>query len=62
MSYRICYEMRKKPIWRWAVAGVCAGSILWCAAGLGPVWQSVAAGEGLYEALARFVGGMIGAH
>ena len=40
---------------------LCLGLLCLCAAGLGPVWQSVSAGEGLYEALARFVGGMIGA-
>ena len=61
MSYRISYEKDRRDIRRWAAAGVCLGLLCWCAAGLGPVWRSVAAGEGLYEALARFVGGMIGA-
>lgn len=59
MSYRIRYEVQRKPIWKWAAAGVCAGTALWCAVSLGPVWRSMAAGEGLYDALARFVGGMI---
>lgn len=62
MSYRISYEKGKGGARRWARALLCLGLLCLCAAGLGPVWQSVAAGEGLYEALARFVGGMIGAH
>lgn len=59
MSYRIRYEARQKPNWKWTAAGLCSGAALWCAAALVPVWQGVAAGEGLYDALARFVGGMI---
>lgn len=59
MSYRIRYEKQKKPVWKWTAAGVCAGSALWFAVSLGPVWSRVAAGEGLYDALARFVGGLI---
>ena len=59
MGYRIRYEVRRKPVWRWTAAGICAGAALWCAVSLAPVWSSVAAGEGLYDALARFVGGMI---
>ena len=60
MSYRIQYEKRHKDVWRWWPLGLCLGMLAWCAAGLEPVWQAMAAGEeGLYEALARFVGGMI---
>ncbi len=59
MSYRIRYEVRRRDIGRWGVAGLCLGALVWCAIGLGPVWQNMAAGEGLYDALARFVGGMI---
>lgn len=61
MGYRICYE-KKPDRRRWLVGGVWAGVVLWCASALSPVWQGVAAGEGLYEALARFVGGMIRGH
>ena len=59
MSYRIRYEVQKKSIWKWAAAGLCAGAVMVCAVNLKPVWESVAAGEGLYDALARFVGGVI---
>ncbi len=59
MSYRISYEKRPVDMRRWGAALVCLAALFWCAAGLGPVWQRLAAGEGLYEALARFVGGMI---
>ena len=59
MSYRIRYEVQKRSIWKWTVAGLCAGVALWCAVGMMPVWSRVAAGEGLYDALARYVGGMI---
>ena len=59
MSYRIRYEVRRRPIWKWAVAGLWAGAVLWCAVGLAPVWSRMAAGEELYDALARYVGGMI---
>lgn len=59
MSYRIRYEIEKKSVWGWTAAGVWAGIAVWCAVSLGPVWSRVAAGEGLYDALARFVGGMI---
>lgn len=63
MSYRIRYEVKPGNPVRWGAAGLCLGALVWCAMGLGPVWQSMAAGEGLYDALARFVGGMIrGAH
>ena len=55
MSYRIRYEVRLRPIWKWTVAGLFAGAALWMI----PVWSRVAAGEGLYDALARYVGGMI---
>ena len=56
MSYRIRYEVRRGKGWQW---GILVGSLLWGAAGLEPVWRQVAAGEGLYVALARFVGGKI---
>ena len=59
MSYRIRYEVRRKPMLKWIAAGVCAGAVLWCAVGMAPVWNRVAAGEGLYDGLARYVGGMI---
>ena len=59
MAYRIRSEAEKRPGWKWPAAGICAGAAVLCAAGLRPVWESVAAGEGLYDALARFVGGMI---
>ena len=59
MGYRICYEVDRKPIWKWAAVGVCAAAALWCMGQMEPVWSRVAAGEGLYDALARYVGGMI---
>lgn len=59
MSYQIRYEARVRGGRRWAAAGLCAGMLLWGAAGMAPVWRSIASGEGLYDALARFVGGMI---
>lgn len=59
MSYRIRYEVKKKTIWKWAAACVCFGTALWCAVVMTPVWSRMAAGEGLYDALARYVGGMI---
>lgn len=59
MSYRIQYEKRPASFRRWGTAGLYLVALGWCAACLGPVWQSVAAGEGLYDALARLVGGMI---
>ena len=63
MSYRIRYEIQKTSIWKWSVALLCAGIALWCAEGMAPVWRYMAAGEGLYDALARYVGGLIlGAH
>lgn len=63
MSYRISYGPRRGINWRWSMVGLCAGILLWCAVGLLPVWCRAAAGEGLYDALARFVGEMIqGAH
>lgn len=55
MSYRIRYEVKPKRFWVWGAVGV----LSWCAVSLGHVWSSVAAGEGLYDALARYVGGMI---
>ena len=55
MSYRIRYEVKPKRFWVWGAAGV----LIWCAVSLGPVWEIIAAGEGLYDALARYVGGMI---
>ena len=59
MSYRIRYEAKQSIVGKWLAAGMCVGMILWAAAGLGPVWSRMAAGEGLYEALGRFIGGMI---
>ena len=59
MGYRISYGVDRKPIWKWAAAGVCTAAALWCAGSLEPVWRYMAAGEGLYDALARYVGGMI---
>ena len=55
MSYRIRYGVKPKRFWVWGAAGI----IIWCAVSLGHVWSHVAVGEGLYDALARFVGGMI---
>ena len=48
MSYRIRYEVRKKRLWPWAAMALGAVG-LWC----------MAAGEWLYDAFARYVGGMI---
>ena len=63
MSYRISYGPRRRNGHRWAAAGAGVLMLLWCAARLGPVWDCAAAGEGLYDALARFVGERIlGAH
>lgn len=63
MSYRIRYETRKKLNWKWMAVGICTGAVLWCAVSVIPLWHRVAAGEGLYDTLARQVGGMIlGAH
>ena len=63
MSYRISYEKKRVDLWRWGTAAACLIGVVWCSVGLSPVWRAVAAGEGLYDALARFVGGMIlGAH
>ena len=59
MSYRIQYEKRSVDVWRLGTGGLCLGAIVWCVLGLEPVWQAVAAGEGVYDALVRFVGGMI---
>ena len=56
MSYRIRYEVRCKPYWKWLC---CAGSVLWCVSALWGMWERAPAGEGLYDALARYVGGMI---
>ena len=55
MSYRIRYEVKPKRFWVWGALG----ALIWCAVSLGPVWEIIAAGEGLYDALARYVGGMI---
>lgn len=57
MGYRICYGKERHGRWLWS--GVWAGAAVWCAFRLGSVWQAMAAGEGAYDALARFVGGMI---
>ena len=59
MSYRISYGKRRRNGWRWGAAFFCMGAVFWCAVSLGPVWSRTAAGEGLYDALARFVGEMI---
>ena len=59
MGYRINYEAYRGRTGIWLAAGVCTGLLSWAAMGLSPVWSAVAAGEGLYDALARFVGGMI---
>ena len=57
MSYRIRYEAGRRSPWKW-IFPTC-GLLLWCVGSLQPVWQQMAAGEGLYDALARYVGGMI---
>ena len=63
MGYRICYGVDRKSPWKWAATGACTAAALWCVGSLEPVWRYMAAGEGLYNALARYVGGMIlGAH
>ncbi len=63
MSYRISYAKKRVDLWRWWTVVACLGGLMCCAVGMEPVWQAVAAGEGLYDALARFVGEMIlGAH
>ena len=59
MSYRIRYGPRRRIDWRWGAAGLCVGAIVRCAVGMIPVWSRAAAGEGLYDAFARFVGEMI---
>lgn len=59
MSYRISYEPRRGKGRRWAAAGAAVGMLLWCAWRLGPVWKIAAAGEGVYDALARAVGAKI---
>jgi len=56
MSYRITYGKGPAELRRWAAVAAGLAVLAWCAVGLGPVWQRMAAGEGLYEALARFVG------
>ncbi len=55
MSYRIRYEVRSKRLWPWGIAGTLIGGAI----SLGAVWSRMAAGEGLYDALARYVGGRI---
>lgn len=55
MSYRIRYEVKPKRFWIWGVVGALICGVV----SLGPVWENMAAGEGLYDALARYVGGMI---
>jgi len=57
MSYRIRYEVDRSFRWKWMLPTF--GLLLWCMGALQPVWQQMAAGEGLYDALARYVGGMI---
>ena len=59
MSYRIRYGAGKKPVWKWTAAGVFAGVLILCAAVTVPALERFSAGEGLYDALARYVGGMI---
>ena len=59
MSYRIRYEEKKISLGRCFAAGTVFGAAAWAAVTLAPVWTRAAAGEGLYDALARFVGGMI---
>ena len=59
MSYRIRYEVTKGAAENWFGMGVLLGAAVWATVRLSPVWSRVAAGEGLYDALARFVGGMI---
>lgn len=57
MSYRIRYEDPDRRRLRFPAV------ILICAIGALVVFREQAAGEGLYDALARYVGGMIlGAH
>ena len=55
MSYRIRYEVKPKRFWIWGVVG----ALICGAVSLRPVWEIISAGEGLYDALARYVGGMI---
>lgn len=62
MGYRISYGRKRRRWGMWWTGGLCAGAALWCAVQLGPVWQGISAGDGLYDALARFVGGLIRAH
>lgn len=63
MSYRISYGPRGRNGRRWGTVGFCIGAIVWCTVSLVPVLSRAAAGEGLYDALARYVGEMIlGAH
>ena len=63
MGYRISYAKKRLDLWSWWTAMACLGGLMYCAAGMEPVWKAVSAGEGLYDALARFVGGMsLGAH
>ena len=63
MGYRICYGVDRKSPWKWAAVGACTAAALWCVGSLGPVCRFMAAGEGLHDALARYVGGLIlGAH
>ena len=63
MSSRIRYEVKKASVGLWFVLGVVLSSVIWCVYGLEPVWHQMAAGEGLYDALARYVGGVIlGSH
>lgn len=57
MSYRIRYEAGRRSPWRWMFPVF--SLLLWCVGVLQPVWHQMAAGEGLYDALARYVGGMI---
>lgn len=51
MSYRIRYKVRQKRLWPWGVLALGA-------AGMG----CMVAGEELYDALARYVGGLILGH
>ncbi len=63
MGYRIRYEQRRHRWAWWFTGGLVIGTVLWSAAVVGPAWQDAAAGRGLDEVLARFVGEMIhGAH
>lgn len=59
MSYRIRYEAEKMPLWKWTLVGAFAGTMIWFVAAVMPIMQTISAGEGLYDALARYVGGMI---